>query len=153
MSQWGKEYEEVRRIWSSNEVHSTFIGFDVETHEVGHQDILEVGWSIVGSDQEQETFHYLIEESYLDGLRNGRYVADNRRDFLFGKVREIPLVGTFPKWTANGTEIATTMDVGRRFAKTLRQCRRKGPVYVVFHDSKGGKLRRIGIVKSSATCN
>ncbi|UZJ54658.1 hypothetical protein CBS101457_003978 [Exobasidium rhododendri] len=137
MSLWGQEYEEVRRIWNSSDLDPIFIGFDVETYELGHDDILEVGWSIVGPQQEQETFHYIIEESYVDGLHNGRYVADNRRTFLFGKVLEKPLVGSFPNWKRNGTEIATVMDVGRRFSKVVKGLRQKGPVYMVFHDSKG----------------
>jgi hypothetical protein len=136
MSQWGKEYEEIRRIWHSD-VQPTFIGFDVESHEFGHHDLLEVGWSVVGPQRQQETSHYLMEEAYYDGLKNGRHVPDNRRDFRFGKVLHQPLVGTLPRWPANGTEIAMTLAVGKHFKSLIKSFRRKGPVYVVFHDSKG----------------
>jgi hypothetical protein len=136
MSKWGKEYEAVRQVWQCSQ-DATFIGIDVETHEIGHHDMLEIGWSIVGPHRQQETFHYILEEAFTSGLRNGRYVADNRRNFQFGKALTNPLVGSLPPWTANGTEIATCEDTGRHFNKTMIESRRKGPVYVVFHDSKG----------------
>jgi hypothetical protein len=136
MSKWGKEYEYIRRVWQSDD-QSTFIGFDVETYEGGHHEMLEVGWSIVGPHIPQETFHFIIEEAYTDGRRNGRYVADNRRNFVFGTILDNPLVGRFPHWPVNGSEIAYSCDAGRHFMQSITEYRRKGPVYVVFHDSKG----------------
>lgn len=138
MSQWGGEYEEVRRVWRSGE-RPTFIGFDVETYEVDHSHILEVGWSVVGPDQEQETVHCLMEEAYSDGLRNGRYVPDNRRRFLFGTAVDTPRMGRLPDWKPNGTEVVWQSDAGKHFTKVLQAHRRSGPVYVVFHDSRGGE--------------
>lgn len=145
MSRWGKEYEEVRRIWRDEKIEPTFIGYDVETYEFRHKELLEVGWSIVGPHREQETFHYIIEEGFYQGFHNGRHVPDYRKNFLFGKVVKTPLLGQFPdqqfaSWTANGTEIAFSLDVGRHFSKAVKMHRRKGPVYIVFHDSKGGEF-------------
>lgn len=136
MSKWGKEYEHIRRVWQGDE-QITAIGLDVETWETGHKEMLEVGWSVVSPHSPQETFHFIVEEAFADGRRNGRYVADNRRNFIFGKVLDKPLVGRFPSWSANGSEIAYSFDVGRYFMQSITEFRRKGPVYVVFHDSKG----------------
>ncbi|ORX91858.1 hypothetical protein K493DRAFT_226998 [Basidiobolus meristosporus CBS 931.73] len=61
-----------------------FFAIDVESYEMDHSYVTEVGWSMFNSAENVfQDKHYIIQENVT--LRNGRYVADNKDRFIFGK--------------------------------------------------------------------
>lgn len=58
------------------------ICFDIEAYELEQSKITEIGFSIL-ENYNLETKHFIIKENY--DLRNGKYVEDNKDNFLFGK--------------------------------------------------------------------
>ncbi|SPO42174.1 uncharacterized protein PSFLO_07657 [Pseudozyma flocculosa] len=120
----------------------------------------------------QKTEHRMIFE-YL-GMSNGRYVADARGGFLFGDDAKIVTdsPGGFVKSTTtwlprvrvdddtvswevgaiwpNKTQVQDMQHVASELDETIRRLRRKGPVYVVFHDYSADikLLRHLGLSTS-----
>jgi hypothetical protein len=64
------------------------LSFDVESWERNSRKTLEVGISIYQSNN-HETKHYIISEN--TSYTNGKYCADNRDNFQFGKSQILPL--------------------------------------------------------------
>lgn len=140
---------------SAPDAGGAFIAIDVETWEREHGRILEIGWSILSAPDDavqspgpeanakqpspfvQRSFHRVVLENRRN--RNGRYVADNRDHFLFGSA-------TDGEGTIRGTKEMKEAQIGKELRETIDNlCRGKGgrgegqPVYMVFHDSKGGE--------------
>lgn len=64
------------------------ICFDVEAYEKDQNKLTEIGFSIL-ENYELKNYHYIVEENL--NCRNGKYVEDNRDNFLFGKSEIKPL--------------------------------------------------------------
>ena len=63
------------------------ICFDIEALEEDQNKILEIGWATI-KNKELKVEHYIVQE-HLD-LRNGKFVEDNKDNFLFGKSIILP---------------------------------------------------------------
>ncbi|KAJ2964112.1 hypothetical protein NQZ79_g942 [Umbelopsis isabellina] len=60
-----------------------FISFDIETYEMDHKIILELGWSMYDSKKNKFLDQHYINSAYRS-LSNGRFVDDQKLRFLFG---------------------------------------------------------------------
>lgn len=149
MKQWRSDYEDVRQLWlrsTSTGPVSHFLAIDTECWDQDTRDkdiIIEVGWSLVvprtGGFQ-QDTTHFLVQESYEDNLRNGKYVPDNRMRFLFGDESSIDVdtAGYASPWNPC-TRIAGLLELGAELSRVIEDLRERGPVYIVFHCAGGGE--------------
>ncbi|KAJ1675978.1 hypothetical protein EV182_000191 [Spiromyces aspiralis] len=120
-----KEYREKTTALRNQGTHA-FLSLDCEMWERNHKLIIEVGWSIYDP-QTQMVFdrHHIINNAYH--LRNGRFVPDNKDNYLFGE----SLVTSI---TRTGHDLEADI---RRFS----------PVVIVGHDVGGdiSALNRCGI--------
>ncbi|GJJ72437.1 hypothetical protein EMPS_04794 [Entomortierella parvispora] len=67
-----------------------FVSVDIESYEMDHSKILEIGWSIWDSGLNVfQDKHYAVQE--YRHLKNGRWVADRRDRFMFGETLWAPL--------------------------------------------------------------
>ncbi|PWN93623.1 hypothetical protein FA10DRAFT_257875 [Acaromyces ingoldii] len=154
LKQWRSDYEDVRQLWlrsTSTGPVAHFLAIDTECWDQDTRDkdiIIEVGWSLIvprtGGFQ-QNTTHFLVQESYEDNLRNGKYVPDNRMRFLFGDESSIDVdtAGHASPWNSC-TRIAGLLELGAELSKVIEDLRERGPVYIVFHCA-GGDL---GVLES-----
>ncbi|KAM3584318.1 hypothetical protein VKS41_003140 [Umbelopsis sp. WA50703] len=60
-----------------------FVSFDIETYEMDHRIILELGWSMYDSKMKKFLDQHYINSAYRS-LSNGRFVDDQKLRFLFG---------------------------------------------------------------------
>lgn len=75
--QWGRASHLV-----SERAH-VFLSVDVEAYEHNHSCLLEIGWTLFDSRRQLlQDQHYLISD--YRNLSNGTYVADRKRNFMFG---------------------------------------------------------------------
>lgn len=169
------EYESLRKLYkertspafSSTSGAISFLAIDFETWESGtnRSDMtLEVGWSVATthkggldsskSSLKQHTFHFVNED--LLHLRNGRFVADHRDEFIFGpnyqngrnsdsssnsdlEIRTA-LGDSFGKlFNSRSTRIAKSGEIGSALNHSINHLKNLGPLFVVFHDSQGGE--------------
>lgn len=81
------------------------MAFDVETYEYDKVTVLEVGYVIAKIDkpEEQETFHYIIEENLH--FSNKDFVPDNRERFKFGTSKRVSLVEAAEKFQKHIADI------------------------------------------------
>jgi len=67
-----------------------FVSVDIESYEVDHSKILEIGWSVWDSGLNVfQDKHYAVQE--YRHLKNGKWVADRRDRFMFGETVWAPL--------------------------------------------------------------
>ncbi|KAK9680933.1 hypothetical protein K7432_015797 [Basidiobolus ranarum] len=102
-----------------------FFAIDVESYEVDHSFITEVGWTMYNS--VKNTFsdkHYIIRENLH--LRNGRYVADNKEQFTFGESVYTSLLNTATKLEADWDSGYPTILVGHDVKNDLEYLREMG---------------------------
>ncbi|KAG0201883.1 HIR complex subunit [Mortierella sp. GBA30] len=109
-----------------------FISVDIESYEFEHSKILEIGWSIWDSGVHKFTDkHYAIQE--YRHLKNGKYVADRRDRFLFGKT----------VWASLQDSIAAFQEA----LETASKRNSEGLFVLIAHDmsSDEGYLRKMGV--------
>lgn len=169
------EYESLRKLYkertsqpsSSTSGAISFLAIDFETWESGtnRSDMtLEVGWSVAttakggldssNSSLKQHTFHYVNED--LLHLKNGRFVADHRDEFVFGPNYQngnnsgsssnsdlefrTALGDSFGKpFNSRGTRKAKPREIGLVLSQAIDYLKKVGTLFVVFHDSQGGE--------------
>lgn len=66
----------------------SILSFDMEMYEKDHTKITEIGFSFL-KNSIQENRHFIISEHY--DLKNGKFIADNKDNFNFGKSEILPL--------------------------------------------------------------
>ncbi|KAI1295150.1 hypothetical protein EDD11_007964 [Mortierella claussenii] len=109
-----------------------FISVDIESYELNHSLILEIGWSVYDSRiRKFVDKHYAISD--YRHLKNGKYVADRRDRFLFGET----------VWASLRDSIAAFQDDLILAAKRNPE----GVFALIAHDmtSDEGYLRKMGV--------
>ncbi|KAK9765578.1 hypothetical protein K7432_005966 [Basidiobolus ranarum] len=102
-----------------------FFAIDVESYEANHSLITEVGWTMYNS--VKNTFldkHYIVRENLH--LRNGKYVADNKEQFTFGKSTYTSLLNTAAMLEADWDSGYPTILVGHDIKNDLEYLRKMG---------------------------
>ncbi|KAF9055412.1 hypothetical protein BDZ89DRAFT_938489 [Hymenopellis radicata] len=111
-------FERVRDLYSQKK--ACWIAIDFEEWELQHTMTTELGVSAVywkGGKEVLEDRHYIISTTQF---RNGKYVADNRMNYDFGKSKIIPRNG-----------------FGKVITDTFKRLSAHGPLFLVFHDASG----------------
>ena len=93
-----KKHADMLRDSLKTKPDARVMAFDVETYEHDKITVLEVGYVLANIDkmEEQEAFHYIIEENLH--YSNKDYVPDNRERFKFGTSQRMSLVEAADKF-------------------------------------------------------
>ncbi|KAF9013818.1 hypothetical protein BDZ89DRAFT_963002 [Hymenopellis radicata] len=111
-------FERVRNLYKRGT--ASWVAIDFEEWEHDHSVITELGVSAIhweGSEEVTEDAHYMISATEC---RNGKYVADNRTNYDFGKSEVIPTTGFL--------QVLTDL---------FERLNTYGPTFLVFHDAHG----------------
>ncbi|KAJ6539439.1 hypothetical protein B0H19DRAFT_1179101 [Mycena capillaripes] len=109
-------FERVRKYWATKT--GTWFALDFEDWERDHSITTEFGYSSVhweGGTEVKECGHLTVKEYAM--FRNGQYVRDNRKNYLFGKTVEV-----------------SKQEFKTRVSKFITAMHSRGPIFLVFHD-------------------
>ncbi|ORX99583.1 hypothetical protein K493DRAFT_313167 [Basidiobolus meristosporus CBS 931.73] len=102
-----------------------FFAIDIESYEANHTFITEVGWTIYNPVKGLFVDkHYIVKENYH--LRNGKYVADNKDRFAFGKSVCTSLLNTVSQLQADWEMSSPPILVGHDVKNDLQYLRNMG---------------------------
>ncbi|KAM0748414.1 hypothetical protein T439DRAFT_382252 [Meredithblackwellia eburnea MCA 4105] len=90
---FARQLEWAREVWKDIKIKGGMaVAMDVETWEIDHDYVTEVGWSWVrfeNGKEERGAEHVVIEEN--QHKRNGKYCPDARYDFSHGTTQHLPV--------------------------------------------------------------
>ncbi|KAF7301751.1 hypothetical protein MIND_00740700 [Mycena indigotica] len=110
-------FERTRTAWNAK--RGTWIAIDVEDWELAHKVLLEFGYSLIyfdGDKEHSEDAHFTFSSTL--SCHNGQYVADNRRNYVFGETTVLPKPAAFKP----------------KLAELILSSQKRGPVFLVFHN-------------------